>query len=307
MTSALCKPLRFAMVLVLTSMFIAPGRVFSVRGMTWEPTSTPEADLTRMRDEHGVNMINVYDAARVDPLLGTASRLGLRLIVRLEAYDPETFAFTADDARRVVEHHRDIIDKTRGDDRVAYLAVNMPIDDPRVQSRLGGVNSATSRQRQTGYARDVFRLLRAHTDRRIFLGLFYGWDGSYEIPRYDADGFVLTSYSYPRHGIADARSNTADLIDEPRLRTAADRATKDHPDRPIVVEYGFQTMTGHPTPPHQTAGLVRDDEAKRRALKATDRFYRTNYPQVIGTVYFGWNIRKPEGSPPRLLDFALIP
>lgn len=286
-----------------------------LRGATWVPTGTPLTDLRRMRDEFHIDTITVYDlrdwpTERLSSLFTALRTLDMRLVVRLESYDPATFAFTADDAARVVGEHEELLAATRGNDRVAYVCVNLPIDDPRVQSRLGGVNSSTSKQRQVDYAGEITRLIRERTGAPIYLGLFYGWDGGFATPSYrdsGADGYVLTSYSYPGKKVADSRSDTAELIDEPRLRSIADRAVADHPGSPIVVEYGFQTLTGHDDRPAQSAGLVRDASAKRAALLATTRFYRENYPAVTGTVYFGFNVHKAEGDPPRTLDFGLIP
>jgi hypothetical protein len=78
-----------------------------------------------------------------------------------------------------------------------------------------------------------------------------------------------------------------------------------HPGAPIVVEYGFQTLAAQKSMPDQTAGLVADITVKRAALRATTHFYCSRYPAVIGTTYFGYNIFKAEGNPPRTLDYAL--
>ena len=111
----------------------------------------------------------------------------------------------------------------------------------------------------------------------------------------------------PVDAVPDSAADDPALINEPRLRTAVDRAVAQYGDRvPLVVEYGFHTAARHGAQtPDQRAGLVADAAAKRRALAATNRFYCTAYPQVRGTMYFGFNIVKPEGNPPALLDFAL--
>ncbi|MFI7546229.1 hypothetical protein [Actinoplanes sp. NPDC049599] len=180
----------------------------------------------------------------------------------------------------------------------------MPVDDPRVQQRLGGVNSALSAQRQVTYARTLVGLVRQHAGTApVFLGLFYGWDGSYRIPSYrdsGADGYVLTSYSYPGSRVADAGSSADELIDAPRLRAAADRAVAGQPGAPIVVEYGFQTLAAQESMPDQTAGSVADGTAKRAALRATTHFYCTRYPAISATT-----CSRRRGNPPRTLDYGL--
>jgi hypothetical protein len=77
--------------------------------------------------------------------------------------------------------------------------------------------------------------------------------------------------------------------------------------RPQVIEYGFHTVEFNAGGvPDQTAGLVQTKEAKRRALLATTSYYSTNFPDVVGTIYFAYNMLKVEGNPPALLDWTLL-
>jgi hypothetical protein len=258
-------------------------------------------DLTRMRTQFNINTVNAYGvtAANEGPLLDAAGAAGMRVVIRLEAYDPATFAFRDSDASALVERYQAVLAAARPG-VVAYVVVNMPVDDPRV----GG------KDRQAAYAATAVRLVRqAAPGIRVFLGLFYGWDGAYDVPSYaaaGADGYVLTSYSYPGNRVATSVSSTDELIDTPRLQKAADRAVAAQPGRPIVVEYGFQTLEfQNGDRPDQTAGLVADRAAKKNAMLATTAFYRNHYPAVIGTMYFGYDLVKSEGTPPRPLDFTL--
>jgi hypothetical protein len=274
--------------------------------------------LRAMRDGHGINTVTVYGlerwrTTRLDALFTALQRLGMRIAVRVEWYDQQTFAFRPEDAGTVLEAHRALLAYAAGHrDQVAYVMLNMPVDDPAVQERLGGVNSALSRERQVAYATAVVPAVRAEVGAtRVFLGLFYGWDGSYDVPSYrpgHPDGYVLTNYSYPEDGVAGADSEVTDIINESRLRTIAERATGEAGDAPIIVEYGFHTLTyQNGNMPDQVAGLVADPATKKKALRATTQFYCDRYPNVIGTMYFGYNIYKPEGVPPRRLDFGLVP
>jgi hypothetical protein len=260
-------------------------------------------DLERMRRQFNINTINAYGvtAQNVRPLQDGASGLGMRVTVRLEEYDPSTFAFRTEDASALVTRYEGVLKELRPD-VVAYVVVNMPVDDPRVRGK----------ERQAAYAAETVTAIRRAAPRiKVFLGLFYGWDGAYDVPSYagsGADGYALTNYSYPGKTVATAASDTGELIDEPRLRQAMRRAIDGQPGRPIVVEYGFQTLHfQRGKRPDQTAGLVADRAAKQRAMLATTDFYRTHYPAVIGTMYFGYDIVKPEGNPPRPVDFALSP
>jgi LmbE family N-acetylglucosaminyl deacetylase len=260
-------------------------------------------DFGRLRRQFNINTVNVYgvSSANVTPLQEAAAAAGMRLVIRLEEYDPATFAFRASDASALVERYADVLARLRPD-VVAYVLVNMPVDDPRVHGLA----------RQADYAREAVALVRERAPGvPVWLSLFYGWDGSYDIPSYEpsgADGYALTSYSYPGNRAATAASNTDELIDTKRLHRTADRAIAAHPGRPIVVEYGFQTVQFHGGHwPDQTAGLVADEAAKKKAMQATTAFYRNNYHSVIGTMYFGYDIVKDEGNPPRPVDFTLLP
>ncbi len=275
--------------------------------------------LATMRDEYRINTINVYGlenwtAPQLTTLFGALRVAGLAIALRLEWYDQAAFAFQPQDAGRVVEAYRTVLDvAARPENRalVTYLMLTMPVDDPQVQRRLGGIDSSLSRERQTAYATELVRAVRARAATiRVFLGLFYGWDGSYAVPSYSAsgaDGYVLTNYSYPAAHLT-AASSVTQIIDEPRLTAVMNRALAHTGNKPLIIEYGFQTLSYQDgNKPDQTAGLVPDENVKKKALTATTSFYCRRYPDVIGTMYFGYNVIKAEGSPARRLDFALRP
>lgn len=296
----------------------------SVQGATLDVPDVDGTDLRAallaMRDGHGINTVNVYGlerwpTPRLDALFTALAELDMQVALRVEWYDQATFSFRPEDAAEVVAAHRTLLAyAARADrrDQVAYVMLNMPVDDPLVQRRLGGIDSALSRARQVSYATDLVAAVRGEAGAlRVLLGLFYGWDGSYDVPSYRParpDGYVLTNYSYPAGEIAGANADVTELINEPGLRTIADRAVQEAGSAPIVVEYGFHTLTyQNGNKPDQVAGLVADAAAKKKALVATTRLYCERYPTVIGTMYFGYNTYKVEGSPPRRLDFGLIP
>lgn len=302
-----------------------------LQGATVDLADTTADDLPHlldtMRSAHHINTITVYGLERWDApgsgrkkdlLFAELARRQMKIVIRLEAYDTVRFAFRSADVDPVLDAHlpllRYLADPQRRD-RVAYLQLNMPVDDPGVQRRLGGVNSAVSVDRQVSYAAALVRRTRAALGGHgtpVYLGLFYGWDNTYQPPSYaaaGADGYVLTNYSYPAGVVPDGRADDRTLINEPRLRVAVDRALAQYGDRaPLVVEYGFHTAARHRgVLPDQRAGLVADTTAKRRALRATNRLYCDSYPSVRGTMYFGFNVVKTEGDPPAELDFTLLP
>jgi hypothetical protein len=294
-----------------------------------EPATGPQlaSDLRTMRDTDHVNTINVYgleswdaagSSARKDALLADLTSLQLKMIVRLERYDTSQFAFTVADLDYVFNSYGPLLrylSAAGRSDRVAYFALNMPVDDSRVQNRLGGINSALSKQRQQQYAQAFVSRLRTvlrqdgFASARAYLGVFYGWDNSYDLPSYaqaQPDGYFLSNYSYPGATVADENASDAELINQSRLRIAAQRFTGQYGSASVVVEYGFHTVEfNHGTPPSQTAGLVATIAAKQKALKATTAFYRSGFGTVTGTSYFGYNLVKQEGTPPALLDWAL--
>lgn len=285
-------------------------------------------ELEKMKEQYRINTVTVYGLENFDEpgsnrykdhLFSELARLEMKIVVRIEAYEARTFAFTQEDAAKVVAQHRGLIDYVSAAERrgqVAYFALNMPVDDGTVQANLGGVNSQKSKQNQSAYAQEFVRLMRQTTaengfaDAKMFLSLFYGWDNTYELPSYEAakaDGYFINNYSYPKNGrVPTADDDDATLINAERLCVSMDSFLRQYGDRPIVVECGFHTLEYNGGErPSQTAGLVQDLQAKRRAMRAMVEFYQTNYPQVRGVLYFGYNLYKEEGDPPTVLDWAL--
>jgi len=290
------------------------------------PGRTLLDELRAMRDAAHVNAISVYgletcDATgsniRKDALLAGVRTLRLKLIVRLDAYDPTSFAFTTADLDWIFERYGPLLRYLATPDHrdlVAYVALNMPVDDPAVQQRLGGINSALSRQRQPAYAAAFVERFRrtmgqdGYPGAVAYLGVTYGWDDSYDLPSYAAarpDGYYLTNYSYPEGAVADEHATVPVLLNQPRLQAVVDHFQRQYGTAPVVVEYGFHTVAYDGTAPTQSAGLVATYAAKQKALPATTAYYRGAVPSVVGTSYFGYNVFKPEGDPAVLLDWAL--
>ena len=281
--------------------------------------------LQAMRGYH-VNTVSIYgledwdsvgSSARKDSLFATLGNFDMRAVVRLEAYDGARFAFGATDVDYVVNRYlpliRYVADPARNS-RVSYVAINMPVDDPAVQQRLGGVNSALSRARQQEYARTIVARLRTLLGQLGFggaqlrLGVFYGWDGGYDLPSYasaQSDGYFVTNYSYPTGAALDESATDHLLINTAGLQRIMSRFTGQYGAARFVVEYGLHTVEYNGwVSPGQTAGLVRTLAAKQRALKATTRYYRT-FGGLVGTSYFGFNLIKHEGNATDLIDWTL--
>lgn len=288
------------------------GATVELDGLGSDPAALA-GRLRTIRDDYHIDTVGAYQIGAPDALFAALRRLGMRAVVRLEEYDPGSFAFTPADVDRLLARYAPLLAylaEPAHRDQVAYLAVNMPLDDPRVQARLGGVDSPLSAARQVAYASAVVARLRAAAPGLpVYLGVFYGWDGGYRPPSYRpaaADGYFLTSYSYPGARVPGPGDGDAALIDAVGRRAVMRRFLDQYGDAPVVVEYGVHTAEGHgDLPPSQTAGLVADRAAKARALAATTRFYCTGYRSVRGTMYFGFNVTKSEGEPPALLDFGL--
>jgi hypothetical protein len=312
---------------VQTTQFLQ-GSTLDIAGSDLD-TDLVATRLRLMHDSYHINTVSVYgmegwDAngttARKDRFFAAINQLGMRAVVRIEGYDSNRFAFSTTDVTRLVASYGSLIRYVADPARrglVAYLGLNMPVDDPGVQSRLGGLSAARFASRQPTYATKAVSAVRTIlTDNgaggvAVYLGVFYGWDNSYLPPSYQparADGYFLNSYSYPANGVAAATASEATLINQTRLGETMRLFTEQYgAQAPVVVEYGFQTAAYHSDGklPNQTAGLVANATAKSRALVATTRFYCTAYPGVRGTMYFGFNVVKAEGTPPSMLDFAL--
>ena len=282
-------------------------------------------ELQKARDIYHLNTITVYGLEDYDDAYKTAlftqlERLDMKVCIRIESYDAEKFAFTADDAAEVMRRYQNLVEFTSREeyrDRVYYYALNMPVDDPAVQENLGGVNSDLSKANQVAYAEEIVRLMRkctaenGFTDAKMYLSVFYGWDGTYEVPSYassGADGYFINNYSYPKgKNLPGADADPKDILNTSRLESIMQLYLEDYPDAPnLVIECGFHTLEyNNGQWPGQTAGLVLDKATKSVAMKAIVEFYRENYDFVEGLLYFGYNLFKEEGNPPTVMDWAL--
>src|SRR5687768_412140 len=95
-----------------------PGPAGWIQGATWSPTADVAGELRRMRDGYGIDTVNVYgletwSRSRLDEFFTALTTVRMRAVVRLEAYDPATFAFRPEDAAEVLDRHRELLDYVR--------------------------------------------------------------------------------------------------------------------------------------------------------------------------------------------------
>ena len=283
-----------------------------------------EQELTQAKEEYHLNTITVYGLENYDDAYKTAlfnqlKKLDMKICVRIEGYD-STFAFTKEDAAAVMKRYRDLVAFTcqpQFRETVYYYALNMPVDDPAVQNNLGGVNSKLCKANQVTYAEEIVRLMRQCTkengfaDAKMYLSVFYGWDGTYDVPSYasaGADGYFINNYTYPASDtLSGADGDPKDILNTPRLSRIMGLFLQDYPHKPpLVVESGFHTLEyNNGQWPAQTAGLVLDRETKAVAMKELVAFYEKEYPFVEGLLYFGYNLFKEEGNPPAVMDWSM--
>jgi hypothetical protein len=313
----------------------APDEYYNGATLTLErKADTPAwltAQLETMKNRYLINTISLYDLENFDEagshtntehLFKELARLEMKAVVRIEAYDPVTFAFdAAEDVPDVMGRYTNLLEYISSDEArrasVAYFAVNMPVDDGKVQEHVGGVNSERSKTQQTAYATAILSALRTKAagfgfpDAPFYLSVFYGWDNTYEVPSYEnagADGYFINNYSYLEgERVPEANENPDTIINSDRLAISMDKFKEQYgADKPCVIEFGIHTLQYNDgVKPSQTAGLVSDLDAKAIALKATADFYEANYPFVNGLMYFGYNLFKEEGNPPAVMDWAL--
>lgn len=294
---------------------------------TADTKSWTTKELERMKYDYNINTINVYGLENYDDpgktelkdhLFAELKRLDMKIVVRIESYDGSTYAFREEDADFVISVHDSLIQYVSQEgkrEQVAYFALNMPVDDPAVQKNCGGLNSKTFHDNQVTYSEYFVKAMRektaeyGFTDAKMYLSIFYGWDNSFRIPSYasaGADGYFVNNYSYPAAQVPKADAEPEQLINAPRLSVSMETFLKQYGAAPLVVEFGFHTVEyNNGVVPNQTAGVVWDREAKKKAIRATLDFYQTKYPNVCGTLYFGYNLYKEEGNPPAVMDWTL--
>ncbi len=303
-----------------------------INGATFVLENTPNyeewlaTELKRAHDIYHINTITIYglegfDEAYKTCLFENLKKLNMKVCVRIESYNAEVFAFTAKDADDVVSRYKELVEFTcrpENRDVVRYYALNMPVDDGKVQENLGGVNSEASKKNQVIYAEEIVKKMRAltaeygYTDAKMFLSVFFGWDATFDIPSYasaKADGYFINNYSYPMEGpMPDSNSPEEDIINAKRLANSMNKFLTVYPEKPaLVVETGFHTLEyNNGVMPNQTGGLVYDRATKEIAAKAVLRFYKENYPNVVGLLYFGYNLYNHEGNPPAEMDWTLV-
>lgn len=286
-------------------------------------------ELENMKYGYNINTLNVYGLEGFDSgdstenkdfLFKELARLGMKIVVRIESYS-NTFAFQVSDLDYVFNTYQKLIEYVCGDGKrqqVAYFSLNMPVDDPQVQQKLeGGINGAQSKERQVSYAAAFVKRMRettasyGFTDAKMYLSIFYGWDNGFQTPSYapaGADGYFMNNYSYPvnKNNLPDASASGGELINANRLAISLNTYLSQYPGKPLVIESGFHTLEyNNGVAPNQTAGLVKDQAAKIKAMKATMEFYG-QYPEFRGWLYFGYNLYKEEGSPPAVMDWSLV-
>lgn len=307
-------------------------------GATFEVPSDASsiyAELKVAKEYYNLNTITVYGLENLprttrSTLYSSLRSLGMKIAVRIESYD-SSFAFTESDAEKVAANYGNLVSEVcsaENRDILAYFAVNMPVDDGRVQSNAGGLNTQKWKNAQSVYAKKIISLLREITKKAgypeapLYLSVFYGWNNDFQIPSYasaEADGYFMNNYSYPKNYNFDDYSSNAyenlpsadwswsDLINATRLKTSMDKFKSQYGTSvPLVMEWGIHTAEYNDRKAtQQSAGLVKDLDAKRKALSATYDFYTGNYQFVKGFMYFGYNLYKKEGSPSAVMDWCL--
>ena len=311
-------------------------------GATYELPQSPSEILPELREAKEkayVNTVTVYGLenasdAMKDALFSALETLDMKIAVRIESYD-SSFAFSAEDAVRVRSHYAPLIGylaEGNHRERVAYLAVNMPVDDGKVQNNAGGLNTQAWINSQIVYSSEIIRLLGEEMaeygmDLPMYLSVFYGWNNDFQTPSYrdsGADGYFMNNYSYPIRGydfgawseskyedLPSVSWTDSDIINAPRLSKSMETYKRQYMMEdgtlpPLVMEWGIHTAEHNDRKPtQQSAGLVQDIAAKDKALRATYSFYRDSYDFVEGFMYFGYNLYKAEGSDNAIMDWCL--
>lgn len=132
--------------------FVDPDTFFSGAVLDLKKEGDVHAWITRelenMKYGYNINTLNIYGLEGFDSgdsnenkdfLFEELTRLGMKVVVRIEAYS-DTFAFQVSDLDYVFNTYQKLIEYVCGDGKrqqVAYFALNMPVDDPQVQPEAG--------------------------------------------------------------------------------------------------------------------------------------------------------------------------
>lgn len=279
-------------------------------------------EFGRLRNSYNINTVTIYGLESFgestwNALFKALKKYDMQLVVRIEGYDSD-FAFRATDADKMINRCIQLIEycsRSENKERIAYFALNVPVDDPVVQKNAGGLNTSKWKNAQLVFVKAFVEKMRKTTsalgfsDAAMYLSVFYGWDNTFDIPSYaeaGADGYFINNYSYPKRGVPNSSMSDGDIINADRLSISMKRYKSQYENSPVVMEWGFHTVDyNNGMVPNQTAGVVQDLETKQRAMKATVDFYQDNWEMVRGCLYFGFNLLKEEGNPPSVMDWCL--
>lgn len=193
-----------------------------------------DRDLPIMKSVYNINTLNVYGLEN----LSQAERhylfdhlpSGMKVVARIEWYDPAHFNFNVDhvddnhdgiydhnldNATTIVNYYdamiQDICQNYSG--KLAYFALNMPVDDGIVASHFAvgqyekdGRKNPDWKNWQVPYIEDLVMHMRAkcasygYAAAKLYVSVFYGWDGAYDVLPYtssNADGYFFNMYTYP--------------------------------------------------------------------------------------------------------------
>ena len=226
--------------------------------------------------------------------LNAATVQGLKIVLRLEWYDPPSFDWEPEDCDTILDHYEAYLSYFgENPGRLLYFLINMPLDDPKILEPDPTIG------KQRDYINYCYHALKARVPgATVYANTYYGWrDELHQAPVGDlVDGVSVVIYA--QHAVTapfgcdvipTASHMASILICKDQFDYYLDKAWVENNlaalDKPLVLDStGFAPAASYDDP-NQMNGKVADSWAKGRAIEALRRYLGQDV-RLYGWSYF---------------------
>ncbi|MDP3981895.1 MAG: sugar-binding protein, partial [Chlamydiota bacterium] len=260
-----------------------------------------DRDLQAFKD-HNINLINLYNigwseiAHLEEYIFQQCQALGIKINIRLEAYDKTTFNWDENDADWIVSYYSQVIQYANAyPDAVAYYMLNMPFDDFELRDDYYGGYPTTHQQRiYVAALRDEIRELDPNPDHKFFVNVGYG-GGDLDPHGFISDlvdGISVHVYSTtyfpfpfcydypPTENDPEYLAYNKDVFDYFLDKNYVEHRIEEYGIPMIIDQTGYADITDF------GAGKVATREAKQRAIELLTEYIEKNQKVARGWSYF---------------------